>query len=138
MKRMKTHSKVLHLSVLLLILQVHCASGVEIPTGAPGRVGDLGDPARLSIEGAQTFTEGDIRRALGSDLDYLVAAHPEATLSECLTALEDRVRAGYRDCGFPDVVVQARFDLPARRIVAKVTEGPRFRCGALQVTGLKS
>src|ERR1039458_4110068 len=135
---MKTHSKILHLSVLLLVIQAHCALGVEIPTGAPAHVGNLGDPARLSIEGGQTFTEGDIRRALQSDLDYLVAAHPEASLSECLAALEKRIRAGYRDCGFPDVAVQARFDLPAGRIEVKVTEGPRFRCGSLRVTGLKS
>jgi hypothetical protein len=135
---MKTHSKILHLSVLLLVIQAHCALGVEIPTGAPAHVGNLGDPARLSIEGGQTFTEGDIRRALQSDLDYLVAAHPEASLSDCLAALEKRIRAGYRDCGFPDVAVQARFDLPAGRIEVKVTEGPRFRCGALEVTGLKS
>jgi|GEM_PF-4054097 hypothetical protein len=135
---MKTLSKVLHLSVLLLVLQARCAWGVEIPTGAPARVGPLGESARLSIEGPQTFTEGDIRRALRTDLDYLVASHPEATLAECLAALEDRVRAGYRDCGFPEVAVLARFDGAAGRIVAKVTEGPRFRCGALQVKGLKS
>jgi hypothetical protein len=135
---MKTFSNILHLSMLLLALPVRCAWGVEVPTGAPERVGILGDPDRLSIEGAQTFTEGDIRRALQSDLDYLVAAHPEASLSECLAAAEKRIRAGYRNCGFPDVAVQARFDLPAGRIVVKVTEGPRFRCGALRVTGLKS
>ncbi len=135
---MKTFSKILHLSVLLLVIQARCASGVEIPTGAPERVGNLGDPARLSIEGGLTFTEGDIRRALQSDLDYLVAAHTEASLSECLTAAEKRIRAGYRDCGFPDVAVQARFEMAAGRIAVKVTEGPRFRCGALQVTGLKS
>jgi hypothetical protein len=113
---MKTFSKILHLSVLLLVLQARCAWGVEIPTSAPERVGNLGEPARLSIEGGLTFTEGDIRRALQSDLDYLVAAHPDASLSECLAAVEKRIRAGYRDCGFPDVAVQARFDLPAGRI----------------------
>ena len=110
----------------------------RLPSGAPARVGDLGAPARLSIEGAQTFPQDEIRRALGTDLDYLVAAHPEATLSDCLAALENRVCAGYRDCGFRDVAVQARFDVSAGRIVAKVTEGPRFQCGALRVTGLKS
>ena len=135
---MKTFSKILHLSVLLFVLQARCAWGVEIPTGAPAHVGNLGDPARLSIEGTQTFTEGNIRRALQSDLDYLVAAHPEAGLSECLAAAEKRICVGYRECGFPDVSAQARFDLPAGRIVVKVSEGPRFHCGALQVTGLKS
>jgi len=135
---MKTLLKLLHLSMLLLVLPARCGWGVEIPTGAPARVGDLGAPARLSIEGAQTFPQDEIRRALGTDLDYLVAAHPEATLSECLAALENRVCAGYRDCGFRDVAVQARFDVSASRIVAKVTEGPRFQCGALRVTGLKS
>ncbi len=136
--KMKTLSKVPHLSLLLLVLQARCAWGLEAPNGAPARVGPLGEPERLSIEGVQTFTQGEIRRALRTDLDYLVASHPEATLAECLAALEDRLRAGYRDCGFPDAAVQARFDLPAGRIVAKVTEGPRFRCGALQVKGLKS
>ena len=134
--KMKTISTVLQLSVLLLVLQARCAWGVEIPAGAPTRVGDLGDPARLSITGTQTFTEGEIRHALRADLDYLVASHPEATLAECLAALENRVRVGYLYCGFPDVAVQARFDASAGRIVAKVTEGPRFRCGALRVTGL--
>jgi parvulin-like peptidyl-prolyl isomerase len=124
--------------MLLLVLQVVCAWGVEIPPGAPNRIGNLGEPAQVSIEGTQIFTDGEIRGALGRDLDYLIAAHPEATLSECLTAVEQRIRAGYRDCGFPNVVVQARYDLPAGRIVVKINEGPRFRCGALQVTGLKS
>jgi hypothetical protein len=135
---MKTISEVLHLSVLLLVLQARCAWSVEIPAGAPAHVGDLGDPGRLAIEGAQTFAEGEIRRTLRADLDYLVASHPEATLAECLAALEYRVRAGYLYCGFPDVAVQARFDASTGRIVAEVTEGPRFRCGALGVTGLKA
>jgi thiol-disulfide isomerase/thioredoxin len=136
---MKTISKILlRVSVLLFVIQAHCGLGVELPTGAPDRVGNMGDPARLSIEGVQTFTEGDIRGALQSDLDYLVAAHPEASLSGCLAAVERRIRVGYRYCGFPEVAVQARFDLPVSRIVVKVTEGPRFRCGALQVSGLKS
>lgn len=135
---MKTPLNFLLLSMLLLVLPARCAWGVEVPTGAPIHVGDLGDPARVAIEGMQTFTQDDIRRALQADLDYLVAAHPEATLAECLAALEDRVRAGYRDCGFPDVAVQARFDVSAGRIVAKVIEGPRFRCGDLRVTGLKA
>ena len=90
---MKTLLKLLHLSMLLLVLPARCAWGVELPTGAPARVGDLGAPARLSIEGAQTFPQDEIRPALGMDLDYLVAAHPEATLSECLAAIENRVRA---------------------------------------------
>ena len=135
---MKTLPKILHLSVLLLVIQARGAWGVEILTGTPDRVGNLGDPARLSIEGGQTFTEGDMRRALQSDLDYLVAAHPEASLSECLAVVEQRIRAGYRYCGFPDVSVQARFEVAAGRIVAKVSEGSRFHCGALQVTGLKT
>jgi hypothetical protein len=127
-----------HLLLLLLVLQAPCAPGVEIPTGAPARVGPLGESERLSIEGVQTFTEADIRRALRTDLDYLVASHPEATLAECLVALEDRVRTGYRSCGFPEAAVQARFGTAAGRIDAKVTEGRRFRCGALEVKGLKS
>jgi outer membrane protein assembly factor BamA len=135
---MKTFSNILHLSVLLLVIQTRCAWGVEIPTGAPERVGNLGDPARLSIEGGHTFTEDDIRRALQSDQDYLVAAHPEASFSECLAGVEKRIRVGYRYCGFPDVAAQARFEAAAGQIVVKVTEGPRFRCGALQVTSLKS
>jgi parvulin-like peptidyl-prolyl isomerase len=133
---MKTPLGLLHLLAFLTIAQR--TWGAEVPPGVPARVGDLGTPAKLSIEGVQTFTEGDIRRALQSDLDYLVAAHPEATLAGCLAALEDRVRAGYRDCGFPGASVQPRLDVSAGRIVAKVTEGPRFRWGALRVTGLES
>jgi hypothetical protein len=135
---LKTLSRVLHLSVLLLVLQARSVWGVEIPTDAPTRVADVGDPARVPVEGVQIFTEGDIRRALQTDLDYLVASHLEGTLAECLATIEDRVRAGYRGCGFRAVAIQARFDLSAGRIVAKVTEGPRSRCGELQVTGLKS
>jgi outer membrane protein assembly factor BamA len=135
---MKAHTRFVHLLALLTVALTQRTWGAEVPPGAPARVGDVGAPARLSIEGVRTFTEGDIRRALRSDLDYLVASHSEATLAEGLAALEDRVRAGCRDCGFREVAVRARFDVSAGRIVAKVTEGPRFRCGALQVTGLKS
>ena len=36
--------------------RLRCAWGAEVPPGAPARAGDLGAPARVSIEGAQTFT----------------------------------------------------------------------------------
>jgi hypothetical protein len=135
---MNTLLRFRHLLGFLFVLHACCGLGVEMPTGASARIGEAGDPARLWIEGVKTFTEAELRRALRSDLDYLVAAHPEATPSECLAALEERVRAGYQNSGFRDVAVQARLDVPTGRIVAKIVEGPRFRYGPLRVTGLKS
>ena len=71
---MKTFSKILHLSMLLLVIQALCAWGVAIPTGAPGRVGicDLG-LRRMAMD--------DFRR------DYRMLLDPGSAMTHCLANL---------------------------------------------------
>jgi len=118
---MKTLLKLLHMSMLLLVLPARCGWGVEIPTGAPARVGDLGAPARLSIEGAQTFPQDlgpigcfvvlhallqsnqdswttfrdlGLKRLTTDDFhrDYLMLLDPRSVITRCLGNLTRELR----------------------------------------------
>ena len=101
-------------------------------------VGELGGLSRAVFIGNQTFAADALRQGLRADLDCVIAIQPSAGLEECLRTLESRMRAGYQHAGFPDATVRAESDAAARRIVLRITEGPRFLCGQVRVTGLKT
>lgn len=107
--------------------------------GVPGRlVGDLGDPSRLGFAGLETFSSDAIRQALVWQLDFHLAAHPAAPLAEYLQSIQTLVLAGYRHGGFPEAKVTANLDDKGSNIVVKVTQGPRYLCGDIKVTGARS
>lgn len=122
---------------MIRILTVCMLAILAVPIAAD-EVGALGDPARLDIEGAKSFASEDIKRALAGDVDFLLAAHPDAPLAEFLAALRDKALAGFRDAGFPDAAVEARVDAQIGRVVVRVDEGPRFMCGAVRVEGART
>ena len=105
---------------------------------SPTLVGELGEPARLSFEGIKTFTPKKIRNGLMVNPDFLLASHPAAPFSKYLEAVQKKVRAGYQHNGFPEVQVTTRFDKSTGKIAVKVVEGPRYICGDVRVTGLKT
>ena len=102
------------------------------------RVGDAGDTDNLIFEGLQSFTEKQIRDALIVKPSYLLASHPQANRREFLTALQNKLLAGYQAAGFPDTAVDVQFDDRLQKVRASVSEGPYFKAGQIRVVGAKS
>lgn len=101
----------------------------------PALVGELGRPAALVCEGNRTFSKETLLDALQAHLDYHIAAHPAAPLAEYTALLERKLLLGYRRAGFPEASVRVGAEPAARRLVLRVEEGPRYRCGDLRLTG---
>jgi ankyrin repeat protein len=104
----------------------------------PANVGEAGDPDRLIFEGLKTFTSEQIRRALAVKPGYLLVAHPQANLRAFLTELSNRVQAGYQAAGFPNALAEVSYDPKTIKVLVKVTEGPRFKAGKIEVVGAKA
>jgi hypothetical protein len=102
---------------------------------APERVGDLGDVRLLQISGVRSFQPLDLRDALRSVPDVLVAGHTQAPLAEYIEALRSALLAGYQQSGFPHAKVNVRWDPDSDRIAVRVEEGRRFQCGLVRVKG---
>jgi hypothetical protein len=100
-------------------------------------VGNLGDPQRLVFEENAAFPNPLLCGALRSSLDYVLLAQPNSPLPDLLEALPKLLVAGYRNAGFGEAQVAARHDTNRQRLVITIHEGPRYRCGALKVTGAK-
>jgi hypothetical protein len=100
-------------------------------------VKELGSPEALQFEGAKTFPTQALRKGLRWDLDFLLAAHPAAPLKDYLEVIERRLTRGYNHNGFPDARATARVDSGARQIILKVSEGRRYTCGDIRVTGAR-
>lgn len=124
----------------LLAALVAACFGASVPalaqTGASISVGNFGRQTALVIEGNQTFTTEQIRRGLTLHLDYHLAAHPAAPLAEYTTELERQISRGYHRAGFPAVTVKAAADTNAHRVIVRVNEGPRYRCGDILLSGV--
>jgi hypothetical protein len=101
------------------------------------RVGDLGRKDCLVFEGTQTFSGAAILSPMEMRLELYCRSDPAAALSDYLAWIERIVRQGYQRSGFAKVAVTAKADRKAQRIRVSVTEGPRFDCGAVKVTGLE-
>jgi TPR repeat protein len=101
-------------------------------------VGSLGRKEALAFEGNKTFSKSEILAGLTWHIDFLVAAHPLAPLGEYTELVQNMVRAGYRREGFPEAAVAVAVSPNGQRITVKITEGPRFVCGDIKVTGLKT
>ena len=110
------------------VLAVHGLRGAE-------RVLDWGDWNRIEFSGNKTFTSQKIRDGLVADADFLLAAHPLASLPEYIETVKSRVELGYRSLGFPEPAVEVKLDEAASKVRVKITEGPRYRNGAVRITG---
>jgi hypothetical protein len=125
-------------SSLLRIAWLIGAASLTLSTkAAPETVGNLGDPQRFVFEGNAAVSTSQLREALRFDLDYVLAAQPSSPLPDLLDALPKLVAAGYQHAGFGDAQVAARYEDGRQRLVVKIQEGARYRCGAIQVTGAK-
>src|SRR4051812_33032611 len=75
---------------------------------------------RLVFEGVESVTVGDICEALAIDFEVALAAHPDASLSGYLRAVETTTLLGYHHSGFRDAKVTAAYDEQQERIVVRV------------------
>ena len=101
----------------------------------PVVVGTLGDPARLVFEGITTFTAEQIRLALMRTPEFLLASHPAAWLSDYLPTVENLIQTGYQHDGFSEPKVSVKMHENRKTISVKVSEGPRYLCGEIEITG---
>ena len=97
-------------------------------------VGELGQLAKIQFTGQRAYSEAALRSSLRYELDFLLAAEPEAPLADCLQTLERLLRAGYQHAGYADAEIQVT---ATNQIVVRIQEGPRLRCGDVRVAGLK-
>lgn len=109
--------------------------GVAAADDGP-RVGPLGKPERLVIEGALSFAAADIRRELFDDLDVAAVACPDMPLEPFLNAIARRAAEGYRGCGYADA--QTRTSVEDGAVVLAIEEGPRSVAGEIVVTGARA
>jgi len=107
-----------------------------VAQGAPEDEESLRDPRNILFEGVQSFDVSQLQKRLALDIDVQVAGHPKNPLPDFLKTLEDALVAGYRNSGFPNARAAARFDSKRQRVVARVDEGPRYRCFQVRVSGL--
>ena len=101
------------------------------------RVGNFGDLQRFDFEGAKTFSAQTLRRALKDTSDFFEVSHPLAPQGAYLEAIERKLQIGCQHHGFLDAQISVHSDAKTGRILVKLTEGPRYVCGALKVTGTR-
>lgn len=106
-----------------------------IATTLAATVGVLGEPNRLAITGAETFSPDEIKRALSLNADYQSAADPDASLDDYLETVKELIRAGYGQAGFPDADVSVSFNADSNAVAVTVKEGPRYLAGKIRVVG---
>ena len=124
-----------HIGILLLF-----ATALSVGAGEaafdPERVGALGGEASLVFEGNQTFSRNSILRVLGVAFEFHARAHPSAPLGDYVAWIEQTVLRSYQHGGFAKAAVRVQADRNAQRVVVHISEGPRFRCGEVKVSGL--
>ena len=120
---------IVHLALLVCVV---CRNANAEP---PFLVGELGTPERIIFVGSTTFSQKQLRDGVEENFDSIVAGHPAATLSSFLKVIKAQVEAGFQNCGFPDVVVQSKYDESQSAIVVSIDEGIRCRRGAIEIEG---
>lgn len=96
-------------------------------------VGDWGDPARLQLVGLNQLSAQTILKAINSDPEFAWESHPRASLDAYLASLSQRIGWGLQRAGFPDSRVDVNLDAAREKLVATITEGPRYRTGRVIV-----
>ncbi|HVX15588.1 MAG TPA: hypothetical protein VHC22_30660 [Pirellulales bacterium] len=104
---------------------------------APPPVGDLGDPARLTIIGAEAFAAETIKRELYRDLEIANAAYRNEPFDRFARLMAEKTVDGYQGKGFFQCQASASVDRQANRLVLTIKEGPRYRAGEIEVTGCR-
>src|SRR5487761_1501143 len=99
-------------------------------------VGDLGNPDRVVVQGATTFTAAEIVEVLFGDLDVANAAYPTAPLVDLMGLLAEKALAGYQTAGFAEATAETRIDDGLGKLALTIVEGPRYLASEVHVNGL--
>ena len=121
---------------VLMLFAVTLGWGAGAAPAKPETVGDLGGEARLVLEGNKAYSQNNILKTLGGTLEFHLLSHPTAPLADYLAWIEKTVSRGYQRDGFAEARVTAKANRQARQIRVRITEGTRFLCGEIKVTGL--
>lgn len=100
------------------------------------RVGKLGHPSRLAVEGAKTFSADEIRDELFDDLDIVAASEKNAPLQKLKALIAEKIVGGYHCAGFPDTGVTVAVD--DNHLKVTIYEGDRFTNGDVRVIGARA
>ena len=119
----------------LVLLQVIVA--VDAVGQEQQLVGPLSDLSRMKIRGLQTFTKDEVRKGLSADFEVLLAAHPLAPLEDLPTVVRLRLLAGLQHGGFAEAEVRTEIDSEGKRLIATVSEGPRYVNGSVRIENAK-
>jgi TPR repeat protein len=102
---------------------------------APAVVGTMGHEQALMFQGNDSFTKDKILAGMRWHLDYHLAAHSSAPLADFMAMLEHKITLGYQRAGFPNPIVHVTSEPNTNRITVKITEGLRFKCGDILLSG---
>lgn len=128
------------LTVLSLALGVLGAQETDLRRDLPppALVGEHGRQERLLFEGQRHFSREQLVDALRLNVDFLLAAEPDHSLSGFMNRLERLLERGYRGNGFADAKVAASWDGFRRAVVVRVKEGARLVAGDVEVVGART
>ena len=103
-------------------------------------LGSLGSAEKIEFEGNATFPSDKLRNALRKDMGFVLASHPAEPFAAFPKALRGALIRGYLDSGFPDVRVDVVHDplVAGGRMLVRISEGTRYRMGAIHVAGTKA
>jgi WD40 repeat protein/serine/threonine protein kinase len=96
-------------------------------------VGNYGASDRVAFRGCQEISQGDVRWTILHDPEVVVASTPSSPLDQYLSVLGRKTKVAYMANGFP--VAAASAQIEGGKILVQITEGPRYRCGLVQVSG---
>jgi hypothetical protein len=102
---------------------------------APEAVGRYGDLSASEFTGTKAFSKEEIIRGLCGAPLMLMATHPRSTLRDCVSFLEQGIKLGYLDAGFPDTAVTVFVDRDRQILRVNVVEGRRLTAGPVVVEG---
>ncbi len=120
---------IFHFAIFMFLIALPAASrGAD----AEPEVGTAFELKKLRFIGNATFTAEQLRAGLESHPSYLLAAHPREPRKRLLAVLENSIRRGYLQMGFPDATVAVLEDATAHVPIVTIVEGPRFTQGDLR------
>lgn len=98
----------------------------------------LTDPEHWEFLGPLKIEVGQLRDALATDIEVLLASRAPLNPEKLAAVLAERLAAGYRNSGFPEVEVTHEIISERQRIALMVKEGPHYRNGDVRVDGAKT
>src|SRR5260370_15743657 len=118
------------ISTMLLAL-LFCISGQGLE-----KVGRLGEPDALIVEGVAAFSKDAVKSALLTDLDVALAGYPHANRSEYLKVLAERTECGYRREAYFLARARAEIDPDGKHVRLHIVEGKHLKAGPVRVVGV--